>query len=125
MLGILKFNDERMKHYSGVSEKGISLYKNMVKYLYDNKEYFLLEGVECEWDHDFLDVTFKKNDVRISFHLWDDEVLTYEVYDEVLEEHLGGSYFTLDMNNEENVRELEELKEVMKRFKDYDRNGEI
>ena len=125
MLGILKFNDERMKHYSGVSEKGISLYKNMVKYLYDNKEYFLLEGVECEWDHDFLDVTFKKNDVRISFHLWDDEVLTYEIYDEVLEEHLGGSYFTLDMNNEENVRELGELKEVMKRFKDYDRNGEI
>ena len=125
MLCILKFNDERMKHYSGVSEKGISLYKNMVKYLYDNKEYFLLEGVECEWDHDFLDVTFKKNDVRISFHLWDDEVLTYETYDEVLEEHLGGSYFTLDMNNEENVRELEELKEVMKRFKDYDRNGEV
>lgn len=125
MLSILKFNDERMKHYSGVSEKGISLYKNMVKYLYDNKEYFLLKGVECEWDHDFLDVTFKKNDVRISFHLWDDEILTYEIYDDVLEEHLGGSYFTLDMNNEENVRELEELKEVMKRFKDYDRNGEI
>ena len=125
MLGILKFNDVRMTYYSGVSEKGISLYKNMVKYLYDNKEYFLLEGVECEWDHDFLDVTFKKNDVRISFHLWNDETLTYEIYDEVLEEHLGGSYFTLDMNNEENMRELEELKEVMKRFKDYDRNGEI